>query len=485
MHTFFLAAVLAASPLLLDVPFVQQKPDFCGEAVAEMGLRYLGRAVSQDDVFDASGVDPSLGRGAWTDELARALRRLGVEPGPVWYRAKPGAAAGDAQWAQLKADDAPSDEVIYHEPAEPDGANRRMARARFLQLMAFKPTAEHWTYIRLRLSPQEATALPRPETPRAPNRLPDRREASETEASRAHERRAPELCRWAQRGARERVCPAHREDRSPQQVGQPVRRSRPAAAAQHVLELRRTLPRGMTVVWERPFLVVGNEEPQTVRRRGKEVVRWTRDLLLKDFFAEAPSELEEIWVLKDAASYQRLSRELFGTNPETPYGYYLPSRHAQVMNIRPGYGTLVHEMVHPFMHHAWPDAPAWLNEGLASLFEFPFEDEGHLKGRVNWRLPALQQGLAAGRVASFSSLAHFSQDEFYEDVDGTHYAAARYLCHWLQEKGALTTLVRRAIELKAEDPSGFRALGEALGGEPDTLRAEWERYVQRLSRRGR
>ena len=39
--------------------------------------------------------------------------------------------------------------------------------------------------------------------PRAPNRLSDRREAGETEASRARERRAPELCCWAQRGAQE------------------------------------------------------------------------------------------------------------------------------------------------------------------------------------------------------------------------------------------------------------------------------------------
>jgi hypothetical protein len=256
----------------------------------------------------------------------------------------------------------------------------------------------------------------------------------------------------------------------------------PADVAQHVLALKQTLPAGMTVAFEKPFLVVGNEAPDTVRRRGKEVVRWTRDLLLKDFFDEAPVELEEIWVLKDAPSYERLSKELFGTDPETPYGYYLPSRHAQVMNIRPGYGTLVHEMVHPFMHHAWPDAPAWLNEGLASLFEFPFEDDGHLKGRVNWRLPALQRGLLEGTVASFTSLTHYSQEAFYEDVDGTHYAAARYLCHWLQEKGKLSRFVRRAIELKGEDPTGFRALEEALGSPPESVRREWETYVRRLRR---
>jgi hypothetical protein len=454
MPTLLLAALLAAggSPLRLDVPFVEQRPDFCGEAVASMALRHLGRAVSQDDVFNASGVDPAKGRGVWTDELAQALRRLGVDPGPVWYRAKPGVAGAEEQWRALEADlrrgqpsivcthydetkdttehfrlvvghDAATDEVIYHEPAEPSGAYRRMPRDRFLRLMAFKPRAERWTYIRLRLTPREAVPPTRVEAPA------------------------------------------------------------PADVAQHVLELKRTLPEGMTLAWVQPFLVVGNEDPDTVRRRGRDVVRWARDLLLKDFFAEAPAQLEEIWILKDAQSYQRLSRSLFGTNPETPFGYYLPGRHAQVMNIKPGYGTLVHELVHPFMHHAWPDAPGWLNEGLASLFEFPYEEDGHLKGRVNWRLPALQQGLAAGTVVSFRDLAHFSQDEFYDDRAGTHYAAARYLCHWLQEKGTLPKFVRRAIELQAEDPTGYRALREVLGQDPDAVRGEWETYVRKLGRR--
>jgi hypothetical protein len=46
------------SVLIRDVPFVRQKPDFCGEACAEMYLRKLKVAVDQDYVFDKSGLDP-------------------------------------------------------------------------------------------------------------------------------------------------------------------------------------------------------------------------------------------------------------------------------------------------------------------------------------------------------------------------------------------------------------------------------------------
>lgn len=450
-----LALFLAAVPTLqLDVPFVQQRPDFCGEAVAEMALRRLGLDVTQDEVFEASGLDPALGRGVWTNELAHALEAFGVEPGRTWYRIDPRQADTqlEAQWRAVQRDleagqpsivcmhfdaqprttehfrlvtgyDAASDEVVFHEPAEATGANRRMPRSEFLKLWTFKPARDRWMVIRLRVTP-----------PGTPPRL-----------------RAPP--------------PA----------------PRPADVSQHVQSLRATVPADMTVVWEPPFLVIGDEAPDVVRRRAKDVVRWCRDLLLADFFERPPSALHEVWVLKDAASYQHVSRTRFGITPTTPYGYFLESRRALVMNIKPGYGTLTHELVHPFMHEAFPRTPAWLNEGLASLFEFPFEDGGHLKGRVNWRLPALQRGLAAGVVPSFEALTQQTDAEFYGDRHGVSYAAARYLCFWLQERGLLVRLVRRAIELQHDDPTGLRALTEVLGGPPDAQRAAWERFVRRLS----
>ena len=70
--------------LIRGVPHVKQRPDFCGEACVEMALRRLGFAVTQDQVFGLTGVDPLLGRGAVTREMAAALRRLGFDPGGVW-----------------------------------------------------------------------------------------------------------------------------------------------------------------------------------------------------------------------------------------------------------------------------------------------------------------------------------------------------------------------------------------------------------------
>ena len=52
----------AESILMEDVPHVMQKEDFCGEACVEMYLKKLGYSITQDDVFNASGVDPMEAR---------------------------------------------------------------------------------------------------------------------------------------------------------------------------------------------------------------------------------------------------------------------------------------------------------------------------------------------------------------------------------------------------------------------------------------
>jgi hypothetical protein len=85
--------------LIENVPHVQQRPDFCGEACAEMFLRKLGSDITQDRVFDQSGVDPLLGRGCYTAELKTALERIGFKVGDVWYKVR----AADAAHAAVGA----------------------------------------------------------------------------------------------------------------------------------------------------------------------------------------------------------------------------------------------------------------------------------------------------------------------------------------------------------------------------------------------
>jgi hypothetical protein len=440
-----------ASVLVSGVPHVEQRPDFCGEACAEMGLRRLGIPITQDQIFALSGVDPLKGRGLVTDELARTLRKLGFEPGQVWHRIDPTHADEQIaeQWSALHKDlergvpsiicgwssfgagrsehmrlvvgyDEASDEVLYEEPGQASDALIRVKRDDFLKLWTFKPSAERWTLIRMAL---------------------------------------------------ERVGPL---------PGLPTDTS-VADLSQHVQALKEKAPRGATVVREGPFIVVGDEPPPEVRRRATDTVGWTRSLLKKDFFDEDPDGFTDVWIFKDRQSYESNATALFGEKPTTPYGYFLPERHAMVMNIKPGYGTLVHELVHPYVAKNCPSCPAWLNEGLASLFERPIERDGHLVGLPNWRLPGLQVALKAGRVRTFEQLMALSDSAFYADDEGVNYAQARYLCYWLQEHGLLVKLVRGMQRRRADDATGYGVLSSLV--DVRGFDARWARDTLALSAR--
>ncbi|MCX7006269.1 MAG: hypothetical protein NTY53_03305, partial [Kiritimatiellaeota bacterium] len=162
----------------------------------------------------------------------------------------------------------------------------------------------------------------------------------------------------------------------------------PALAAR-LVEVQKLAPRGFTVFAEPPFVVAGDEPARVVRQRSLQTIRWAVDKLKQDFFQRDPAEVITVWLFKDKESYEQHTAKLFHDKPTTPFGYYSETHNALIMNIATGGGTLVHEIVHPFMRANFPKCPAWFNEGMGSLFEQCADREGHIHGLPNWRLPAL------------------------------------------------------------------------------------------------
>ena len=156
-----------------------------------------------------------------------------------------------------------------------------------------------------------------------------------------------------------------------------------AVLGEHLAQLSKQVPEGFTVLVQAPFVVLGDESPEMVRRRGTQTVKWAVDKLKLDYFERDPREIIDIWLFRNDASYTNHAHLLFGDKPTTRFGYYSAAHHALVMNIGTGGGTLVHEIVHPFMRANFPSCPAWFNEGLASLYEASVEKNGHIQGRIN------------------------------------------------------------------------------------------------------
>jgi hypothetical protein len=250
----------------------------------------------------------------------------------------------------------------------------------------------------------------------------------------------------------------------------------------HVEELKKQLPhQGFHVIVQKPFVVIGDEALDIVKRRSEQTVKWAVDRLKQEYFRDDPLEIIDVWLFKDKESYQKHHKLLFGSEPTTPFGFYSSSSKALVMNISTGGGTLVHEIVHPFIESNFPNCPSWFNEGLASLYEQCEDKDGKIWGKTNWRLRGLQGVIESGRLKSSCELCSTSSREFYDDDRGSNYAQARYLCYYLQEQGLLRDFYREFRKSVERDPTGYQTLVKTLGN-PDMERfdRDWQAYVLKL-----
>lgn len=442
------------SVCIQDVPHIKQKPDFCGEACIAMWLKKLGHKISQDNVFDHAKLDPALGRGCWTREMVVALKALGFASQNVSHKVSPPESAVEMKklWKSLHADlvkgipsiicmktslkntatehfrlilgyDSSTGEVIYHEPAADKGSYHRMTLKQLLELWPLRYQTHSWTVIRMPLVAGDII------TPKATHGFT------------------------------------------------------PADYCQQVMKIRKSLPpKDFTILVEPPFVVAGDESAAMVKRRAKKTIKWATDHLKAGYFKNDPKYVLTVYLFKDKESYLKYNLKLFNSHPETPYGYYSSAHRALVMNIGTGGGTLVHEIVHPFIGTNFPACPSWLNEGLGSLYEQCGERDGKLVGFTNWRLRGLQKAISRKIVPSFKTLCSTTTHEFYNKDKGTNYSQARYLCYYLQEKGLLRKYYHTFHKNAASDPSGYETLKRTLRVEDMAVfQKQWEKWVMTLT----
>ncbi|PCJ51933.1 MAG: hypothetical protein COA79_25175 [Planctomycetota bacterium] len=258
---------------------------------------------------------------------------------------------------------------------------------------------------------------------------------------------------------------------------------------EHVSKLKKKLPnKKFHIIIQKPFVVIG-DMPQAIleSRWAKGTVKWTVENLKKSYFKKDPKSILDIWLFKDKESYRKHTKLLWGSVPDTPYGYYSPHHKVLVMNISTGGGTLVHEIVHPFMEANFPNCPPWFNEGLGSLYEQSAFKKEKIWGLTNWRLAGLKKVINKGKLPTFKKLMALNDNQFYGGDGGysDNYAQSRYLLYYLQEKSLLRIYYIKFTKNQIEDPSGFDTLKKLLK-EKDMMafQKRWEAYVLKLKFRG-
>jgi Protein of unknown function (DUF1570) len=201
-------------------------------------------------------------------------------------------------------------------------------------------------------------------------------------------------------------------------------------------------------------------------------------------FSKKPAKAVSVYLFPDAKPYEAYCQKRYAAECGTPYGFYRPDERRIVMNAGPGIGTLTHELVHPIVETDFPEAPEWVNEGIASLFEaLSMPAAGQIHGVKNWRHPRLVRALGSAKErteASLPTLFGMSDATFRNDDEDLHYATARYFCQWLDQQGKLWPFYQRYRDNYATDPTGAASFQAITGKTPAEANDAWARWVKRL-----
>jgi hypothetical protein len=190
--------------------------------------------------------------------------------------------------------------------------------------------------------------------------------------------------------------------------------------------------------------------------------------------ADTPDPDITLLVFSSAARYREVAGSLTRPIP-SDWGFYLPAKRIAIANFGQSIGNLRHELAHPLIEDDYPGIPAWLNEGVGSLYgTAAWSKSGGFKFLVNYRLRDLQEALTAGELPPVGALAEVGEPDVHGAKAGMWYAYARYVLLYLDSKGTLADVYgelraaagdvrkQRAVLERRVDDTAFRAWAKRL-----------------------
>jgi hypothetical protein len=161
------------------------------------------------------------------------------------------------------------------------------------------------------------------------------------------------------------------------------------------------------------------------------------------------------------------------------------------------YGTSKHELFHLMIRDDFGDAPPWLEEGMAALYEGSEFKGTKIVGDQNWRELGLRVG--ANKRPSIKELVAMDWSQYnsegrepegaealqFSKVAVTH-ATARYFMMYLDRKGKLAEIYKKMRETKIDDsfrlikPDAKTVLEESLRKSIDEIDKDFINWFDKL-----
>lgn len=125
--------------------------------------------------------------------------------------------------------------------------------------------------------------------------------------------------------------------------------------------------------------------------------------------------------------------------------------------------------------------PEWIMEGLGALVEdVEFEEDGGLTPVPSWRTNIVKRLERGGRLLGWNELMTMPRKRFVTRRPNAHYAQARAVMMFLQERGRLGSWYRAYVDSFEEDPSGVAAFEADFDRPLVEIEREYAKWVRDL-----
>lgn len=237
-----------------------------------------------------------------------------------------------------------------------------------------------------------------------------------------------------------------------------------AACQEQAAELGLRCDAAWPILVRPPWVLAGDLTRDELVRKYDATLAPAYRALQHEYLSTTPDRPITVLLFSTEAAYRRAAERLFDDRRVSRFGYFKPGRRTMLINLAEGNGGLLHELTHAGLACDFPAAPAWLDEGLASLHEtcqVQADDFGtQLRGLPNWRLGVLRRELALGAEPDLQIL--LAARDLNGPREAVLYAQARGLCLWLQSQGLLREAYRQVRARQAADPQGAATLRDLV-----------------------
>lgn len=148
-------------------------------------------------------------------------------------------------------------------------------------------------------------------------------------------------------------------------------------------------------------------------------------------------------------------------------------------NYERGISTYAHELSHALLRKEFPNAPTWINEGIATMVGNSKIVNSHLRYTPGYSLKRLKKSLEKGELLKVAQLLRATHEDYSARENSSRfYDAGEHFCRFLQSRNQLLLIYRDLRDARGRKGDS-EIVSRITGLAPDRLDQAWHDWIRK------